>query len=161
MPIMKQSAIKGLCFGLTSGVITTLGMMVGLSSFTGSKLVVIGGILSIAIADSFSDALGLHISEESDNRKTEREVWAVTLAAFIAKLFFALTFVVPVIFLKLNLALLVSVIWGLFALIILNYFIARDQKKNVFHVIGEHVLIAIVVIIVTHYAGIWISSVFG
>ena len=53
-------------FGLTSGIITTLGLIVGLHSGTHSKLAVIGGILTIAMADAFSDALGIHVSEESE-----------------------------------------------------------------------------------------------
>jgi len=39
---MKQTLKTGLSFGLTSGTITTLGLMVGLHSGTGSKLVIIG-----------------------------------------------------------------------------------------------------------------------
>ncbi|GAI31399.1 unnamed protein product, partial [marine sediment metagenome] len=39
---MKHSIKTGFSFGLTSGIITTLGLMVGLHSSTGSKLVVIG-----------------------------------------------------------------------------------------------------------------------
>jgi len=64
----------GFSFGLTSGIITTLGLMVGLNAGTHSKLVVIGGILTIAIADAFSDALAIHISEESENRHTAKQV---------------------------------------------------------------------------------------
>ncbi|MGZ8381620.1 MAG: hypothetical protein ACXW4C_08190, partial [Nitrospira sp.] len=56
--LMKASFKTGLSFGLTSGVITTLGLMVGLHSGTHSRTVVIGGILTIAIADAMSDALG-------------------------------------------------------------------------------------------------------
>ena len=63
---MKDSLRTGICFGLTSAVITTLGLMVGLHSGTHSRLVVLGGILTIAIADAFSDALGIHMSEESE-----------------------------------------------------------------------------------------------
>ena len=65
---MNHSIKTGFSFGLTSGIITTLGLIVGLNSGTGSKLVVLGGILTIAIADAFSDALGIHISEESENK---------------------------------------------------------------------------------------------
>lgn len=53
---IKQSFKTGFSFGLTSGIITTLGLMVGLHSGTHSKLVVLGDILTIAIADAFSDA---------------------------------------------------------------------------------------------------------
>jgi len=93
---VKLSILKGISFGLTSGVITTLGMMVGLHSGTHSKLAVLGGILTIAVADAFSDALGIHISEESQNTQTTKEVWESTIATFFAKLIFALTFVIPV-----------------------------------------------------------------
>ena len=79
---MRHSLKVGLCFGLTSGIITTLGLMMGLYSGTNSKLVVIGGILVIAIADSFSDALGIHMSEESENKHTTREVWESTISTF-------------------------------------------------------------------------------
>ena len=57
--MMKESLKTGITFGLTSGVITTLGLMVGLHSGTGSRIAVIGGILTIAVADAFSDALGI------------------------------------------------------------------------------------------------------
>lgn len=72
--MVKHSLKTGLCFGLTSATITTLGLMVGLHSFSGSKVVVIGGILTIAIADAFSDALGIHISEEAENVHAKREI---------------------------------------------------------------------------------------
>ena len=58
-----HSVTVGLSFGLTSGIITTLGLMVGLYSGTHSRLAVLGGILTIAIADSFSDALGYVIGQ--------------------------------------------------------------------------------------------------
>ncbi len=93
---MKASFKTGLSFGLTSGVITTLGLMVGLHSGTHSRTVVIGGILTIAIADAMSDALGMHIAEESKNNGVVSEIWESTIATFGAKFLIALTFVVPV-----------------------------------------------------------------
>ena len=82
---MKHSLKTGLCFGLTSGVITTLGLMVDLHSFSGSKLVIIGGIFTIAIADAFSDALGLHVSEEAEDIHSDREIWESTISTFFSK----------------------------------------------------------------------------
>ena len=54
---MNHSVKTGFSFGFTSAIITTLGLMVGLNAGTHSRLVVLGGILTIAIADAFSDAL--------------------------------------------------------------------------------------------------------
>jgi len=76
---MGHSLKTGFSFGLTSGIITTLGLMVGLHSGTHSKLAVTGGILTIAIADAFSDALGIHISEESKNKRITKEIWQTTV----------------------------------------------------------------------------------
>lgn len=73
--MLKGSLKTGLSFGLTSGIITTLGLMVGLHSGTHSKLVVAGGIVTIAVADAFSDALGMHVSQESENQHSSREIW--------------------------------------------------------------------------------------
>jgi len=69
---MKNSIKKGLGFGLTSGIITTLGLMIGLYFSTKSMLAVIGGIIIIAVADSLSDSLGMHISEETNKKKFEK-----------------------------------------------------------------------------------------
>jgi len=49
---MKHQLKTGVSFGLTSGIITTLGLMVGLHSGTQSRIAVVGGILTIAIADA-------------------------------------------------------------------------------------------------------------
>ncbi|MFH1722591.1 MAG: VIT1/CCC1 transporter family protein [Candidatus Altiarchaeota archaeon] len=158
---MNHSVKTGICFGLTSGIITTLGLMVGLNSGTHSKLVVLGGILTIAIADAFSDALGIHISEESENKHTPREIWMSTFSTFFSKFLFALTFVVPVIFLELSAAIVVSIAWGLLVLGILSFYLAREQGKRPLNVVGEHITIALVVIASTHLVGGLISTTFG
>ena len=155
---MKDSLRTGISFGVVSGVITTLGLMVGLHSGTGSKLVVLGGIFTIAIADAFSDALGIHISEESENVHTPRQIWVATIATFIAKFVFALTFVVPVILLPLFAAIIVSLVWGLSVLTVLSYFMAKAKGERPWKIVGEHVLIAIVVIAITHWVGDWVAT---
>ena len=66
--------------------------MVGIHSGTRSRIAVIGAILTIAIADAFSDALGIHISEESENKHTTREIWESTISTFLSKLIFAMIF---------------------------------------------------------------------
>lgn len=158
---MNHSLKTGLSFGLTSGIITTLGLMVGLHSGTHSRLAVIGGILTIAIADAFSDALGIHVSEESENKHTPREIWESTVCTFLAKFVFALTFLVPVLVFPLGTAMLVSVAWGLSLLAIFSFYMAKEQGEKAWKVAGEHLLIAAVVIIVTHFVGDWIGWAFS
>lgn len=157
---MNHSIKTGLSFGLTSGIITTLGLMVGLEAGTNSKGIVLAGILTIAIADSFSDALGIHISEESENHHSPKEIWASTLSTFIFKFLIAITFTIPVILYDLNTAIIISIIWGLSILSALSYKLAKAQKANPWKVITEHLLIAVIVIILTHYTGNWTSEIF-
>ena len=83
---MKKSFKVGLGFGLASSVITTLGIMIGLESSTSSRLAVIGGIATIAIADAFSDALGVHIAKESEGNFSTVEIWQATLATLFSKM---------------------------------------------------------------------------
>ncbi|MCK4576598.1 hypothetical protein KAU34_09345 [candidate division WOR-3 bacterium] len=151
----------GFSFGITSGIITTLGLIVGLHSGTHSKIAVIGGILTIAIADAFSDALGIHISEESENRHTAKEIWLSTISTLLSKFIFAMTFIIPVLLFNLTTAIIVSIVWGLLILGLFSFYLAREQKTKAWKVIVEHELIAIVVIVLTHFVGYWISSLFS
>jgi len=155
---MKDSLLTGVVFGLTSAIITTLGLMVGLHSGTHSRIVVIGGILTIAIADAFSDALGIHISEEAKSTRTAKQVWGATIATFLTKFIFAMTFVVPVLIFSLSTAIIVSLLWGLSILTILSYIIARAQGEPAWKIVGEHLLIAIIVIVITQSVGEWIAT---
>jgi len=155
---MKNSLLKGSSFGLTSGVITTLGLMVGLHSGTGSEIAVLSGIITIAVADGLSDALGIHISEESENVHTDKQIWAATISTFLVKFLVALTFIIPVLLFSLSLAVIINLIWGTIILVTLSHAIARSQNKSSLVTIAEHVGIAVVVVAVTHYLGEWVST---
>lgn len=154
---MDHSLKIGFSFGVTSGIITTLGMMVGLHSGTHSQLVVVGGIVTIAVADAFSDALGIHISEEAENVHTDREVWTATLATFWAKFLCAMTFLVPILWFPLPVAIWVCVGWGLSLLALFSFVLAREQSKPPVPVMAEHLTIAVVVIFLTQFLGAWVA----
>jgi VIT1/CCC1 family predicted Fe2+/Mn2+ transporter len=151
---------SGVSFGLTSGVITTLGLMVGLRSGTGSRLAVIGGILTIAVADAFSDALGMHIAEEGRGQGEARHIWAATLSTFVTKLLVALSFAVPVLVLDLDMAVWVAVGWGMVLLAGLSWVIALANRTSPLLAMAEHVAIAGVVITVAQFLGDWVAATF-
>jgi len=145
---------------MTSATITILGLMMGLNAGTHSKLVVAGGILTIAVADAFSDALGMHMAEES-NKTDKKGVWEATIATFLTKLLFGLTFLIPIILLSLNTAIIANIAWGLFALGVLSYVIAKNEGEKPFKVIGEHIAIAVIVLIISDLLGVIIANMFG
>jgi VIT1/CCC1 family predicted Fe2+/Mn2+ transporter len=157
---MKHSLKVGFSFGITSAVITTLGLIVGLNSSTHSTLAVMGGILMIAVADAFSDSLGIHVSEESENKHTKKEIWESTFSTFFFKFIFALTFVAPFLIFELSTGVIVSIIWGMLLLGIFSFKIAKEQKRSSLDIILEHLIIAVIVIIITNYVGNFIGKVF-
>lgn len=150
---MRIQFRKGLGFGLTSGVITTLGLIVGLDASTGSRFAVISGIFAIAISDALSDALGMHISEESTYKKTRKQVWEATFSTFFFKFVFALTFVLPFLFFSVTNAVIACIAWGLFLILIYSYHIAKKTRILPQRAITEHLLITIAVVIAAYFVG--------
>jgi len=149
---------KGLSFGSTSAVITTLGMIVGLDSATSSVFTIIAGIITIAIADSLSDALGVHMAEEIDGNNTEKHIWLTTLYAFLGKFFFTMSFIIPFVLFSHKNAILASIVWGFAILLYLNYCLARKKNVSFKELIIEHFAIVVIVIVLTYIVGIWISG---
>lgn len=135
--------------------------MVGLYSGTHSKLAVLGGILTIAIADAMSDAFGMHLSEESSEHNGSSHIWESMVATFLAKLVIALTFALPVILLDLREAILVSFAWALLLLGIVSILIAGWRRESKIHAILEHWGIATAVVIISFYVGVLIDKFFG
>jgi len=156
---MKVSFRKGLGFGLTSGIITTLGLIIGLDSSTGEKTVVIAGILVIAIADALSDAAGMYSSEEAE-KKSPKKVWESSLATLAFKFIFALTFLVPVLIFQLSTAIIASVIWALFLITLFSLHIANVRNIKPQKIVFEHLAITIIVIVASYFAGKLIGIIF-
>ena len=161
MRLLPHSFEVGLSFGFTSGIITTLGLMVGLYAGTNSRLAVIGGVFTIAVADSLSDALGIHISEEAENIHSHKQVWESTFSTFISKFIFASVFIVPLLLLGLKTALILNIALGYLLLGVFSWFLARRQKAKPVKVIAEHLLVATGVIALTNWLGLLIKGIFG
>ncbi len=162
MGVLSNKGIRtGLFFGATSGVITTLGLIAGLNAGTHSMAAVLGGIFVIAVADSMSDALGIHLAEEADPNATAEHIWAATVSTFFNKLIFALSFAVPLLLLPLDQAVIASVVWGMLVITVLSYFIARAQKASPAAIIAEHLGIALLVVVLSHLIGLWVGRTFS
>ena len=135
--------------------------MVGLHSSTESKFVIIGGILTIAIADAFAESMGIHVATETENRKTKKEVWESTFCTFIFKFIFSVMFIIPVILFCLHQAILISILIGFYLIIMLSIAIARERNVEPWKVVLEHVLISIIVIFLAHFAGELIAHLYA
>lgn len=158
MRLLAHSLTVGISFGVTSGIITTIGLLVGLSAGTNSRTAVLAGILTIAVADSLSDALGIHISEESEAVHTSREVWGATAATLVSKLVMALTFLIPVLLLPLDVAVVVAVLWGAVSLTVLTIYMSRRQGIDPKPIALEHLGVATLVVVAAHLLGLGVAG---
>jgi VIT1/CCC1 family predicted Fe2+/Mn2+ transporter len=143
--MMKVSFKKGLSYGTTSGVITSLGLLIGLYSTSASRELILAGLLTIAFADAFSDGLGIHISEESENKRSAQSIWEATFSTILAKMIVGVSFILPVIFFPLSVAVIIDIIWAILSLSILSYKISKQNNENPSLVLAEHLGIALLV----------------
>lgn len=129
-------------FGVTSAIMTSLAIVIGLSGATGN-ITIITALLIIAIADNISDSFGIHIYQES-KCINPKEVKTTTANNFIARMLITFVFILFVIYMPINLAIIFSIIFGITILIILSYLISKSQKISPYHSVTRHLTLAII-----------------
>lgn len=163
MVLVKKSYKTGISFGLVSGVLTTLGLLIGLGVGTQSKEVIIGGILTIAVADALSDAFGVHLSQESSGENSKKQVWESTISTLLSKFLLALTFLIPVLIFDTKTARIIDIIWGFVVITLISFLssiLNRVEKKELISAVLEHVLLFIFTITLSYLIGTFIDKKF-
>lgn len=158
--IIEALNTAGVGFGITSGVITTLGLITGVYASTGSRLAIIGSLVTVAVADSCSDAVGIHTEEEIDKDSKPQKMWKTTIVTLVTKSIIALTFIIPFYMWSIQISVWISLVWGTFLLIVFSYAVARYRRDKAWRSILKHISIAIIVIVITFYIGIWVHKTF-
>jgi hypothetical protein len=158
---MRESVKAGMGFGVTSGVLTTIGLMAGLYAGSHSATIIIGGVLTIAVADALSDSFGMHISQEARKKHSPKNVWSAALSTFLTKLVIASSFIAPLIFFALEEAVLAAVAWGIALLSAESYFIAKQGAEGPAKIILGHIALAAVVVAASYLIGSWAGAAFA
>jgi hypothetical protein len=137
----------GNIFGMISGVITGLGLIYGLYGANISKKPIIIGLLSIAISDSISDALGIYYG----TNENKNEAFLALFSKFIIPVIMAMNFYL---FNKKN-AVIINTI---FSFIILTY-VNFKMENNTFNIeILYNLILTSIIIFIVYYAGIYINK---
>jgi len=155
----EEKEITNYVFGGTSAIITSLALIIGLNASANSQVAIIGSLLVIALADNISDSLGIHIYQESQGVKAKK-VWLGTAANFFTRLLVSAGFIAIVTIFPPGLATYVAIIYGLTTLAVFSYFIAASRKRNPLFSVLEHLLIAVIVVIVSKLVGNFIVTAF-
>ena len=101
---------KGQLFGIISGTITTLGVIIGLWQTYPDVWIIIAGIVSIAFSDSFSDGLAMYFSQLTTSKKDVAMTVGFKTTSY--KILVTLSYVIPFIFLNVRTAIIVDILWG-------------------------------------------------
>lgn len=148
-------------FGATSGVLTALGLLLGVNSATPELLPVIASILAIGIADSYSDSYAMYSSKVSERGVTHKTAMRYAVSTFLGKLFFSFSFIFPLILFKLPTAVLVSLVWGLSVLALVTIEHAIVTQKPMFRHLFNRLLPAVVALVVCNYVPGAIATLLG
>ena len=155
--LIPNSLRQGLFFGLNSGVLTTLGVICGLVQADISKYILIISVLSLAIADSTSEAYGLYVSKKAeivDDHSNNPLLSSISL--YVMKFVIVASFLLPLLFTN-NLWLYKSMIWpitwGATLLLFLDFNLSTIRKENILNYLVPHVVLVFLIVVSTKYFG--------
>lgn len=144
-------------FGSTAAIITNISLIVGLGTAQNARGAILGGLLTIALADNISDSLGIHMYKEAEGTGPGL-TWLATVLNFAARLAISASFIALVLLLPPGQASAAAVAWGLALLVVLSYLIARQNGVNPLKETAKHLAVAVAVIIASRLVGGWIAS---
>jgi VIT1/CCC1 family predicted Fe2+/Mn2+ transporter len=147
-------------FGATAAIATSLAIIAGLDAFSNAKPGIIGALLVIGLADNISDSLGIHIYQESACTKPGKDSAVHTVTNFLTRLMLTLVFIGIVYFVPISYAAIVAAVFGLGILSVMSYLIALNQRVSPYKVILQHGGITVIVLLVSHFIGIFIKVLF-
>ncbi len=148
---------RKISYGGTAAVVTSAALISGLSAAGATRPVVVSALLIAAIADNLTDALSIHIFQESEHL-AKREALAGTVTNFLARLLLCSSFIPLVWIFPPSYVQTAGVVWGMSLLSVLTYFVARERRANVVAEILKHLVVAMAVITISRTAGHWISE---
>ncbi len=146
----QKDRLSHFSFGAVSAVLTCLALITSFDTSVKSKMMLVGSLCIIALADNISDTLGIHIYKEGE-RSSFRDVWKMTLSNFGTRLGVILIFIVFVLALPPTIAVVCSIVYGFLILATISYLVAKKRHVAPQKIIIEHIFIATMVLILSKY----------
>jgi vacuolar iron transporter family protein len=149
--------VKRFAFGATAAVMTSMALIVGLGTANTGKASIIAGLLIIGVADNLSDALGIHIHEESEV-EGKTEAFGLAVSNYITRFLVVCSFILIVLLLSPGAAHWVGMVWGVVLLSMMTYFIAQARAANPAREIAIHLVVAATIVALSQGIGYLIKS---
>ncbi len=149
----KGSGVQGITYGVMDGVLTCLGVIMGLSA-AGNKFFLLLAVLAVGLADAMADSAAFHVGQETETHHRKKEIRKSTVLTFIGVFGGFLVLGIPILFLELSTAILVSGAMGMAILAGLGYTVASiNPKHKKSRLMWEYVAMGIFVSVVTYFVG--------
>jgi VIT1/CCC1 family predicted Fe2+/Mn2+ transporter len=148
-PAIKLSRFS---FGSTSGIVTSVGLIVGFGAATLSRPALVSGLLIVALADNVTDSLSIHVYQESEQFEG-RSAFRATLTNFVSRVVVAASFVALVIGVPAAFLPAASMAWGSVLLGSLTWALARARHVSPMGEILKHLVVAVVVVLLSRTIG--------
>lgn len=149
--MVSDSLRQGLFFGFNSGIITSLGVLAGLSGVVNSPKIIIVTLISLALSDGLSEAYSLYFSIKS-KKETNDDTKAVNAlkGVVLSKVAVTLSFLLPLIFvkdLKMYKNMSFPIIWGIVLLLFIDFNLIKDKDEQIQKYLIPQVCIIVFLII--------------
>lgn len=162
MDIINKDARQGVFFGINSGIITTVGLIAGISQTTTNPLFIVISVLSIAISDGVGEAYGIFLSKKAENTNDNSYGPMISLVSlFLAKFITVVLFLFPLLFywnLKYYKNLVWPLLWSIFMLTIIDYKLSKMRDEKIHKFLIPHYILLAIVVIITKYIGILLKQ---
>lgn len=150
---LSASLRQGMSFGLNSGVITTMGVLAGLSQATDNPMIIIITILSLAISDGIGEGYGIYISKKAENPNDKSsDPMNSFISLLVVKFIICMSFLFPLLFSQ-DLTYFKNLIWplswGLLLLLILDYQLSKIRKEKIQKYFVPHTILVLFVVAAT------------
>ncbi len=152
--VFKTSRIS---YGGTAAIVTSTALINGLSAADATRSIIISALLIAAIADNLTDALSVHIFQESE-QLDQTDAFRGTITNFFTRLFLCISFVLLVWLFPRAYATTVATLWGALLLATLTYLVARERKVKPLPEVLKHMLVAAAVSTASMMIGHWIGE---
>ena len=144
-------------FGGTAAVVTSMALISGLSAADVTKPIIVSALLIAAFADNLTDALSIHIFQESE-QLDQKNAFNGTITNFVTRLLLSISFVLLVVLFPPEHVAKVSILWGMLLLVILTYLVARERKVKPLREVVKYLLVASAVVTISTLIPNWIGA---
>ena len=155
--LLNNDTRQGAFFGINSGILTTVGVIAGISQTTTNPMYVVISVISLAISDCVGEAYGMYLSKKAEQiQKDDKGPLYSLISVFVAKFLVVILFLLPLLFywnLKYYKNLIWPIVYSLVVLVSIDYKLAEMRNESKVKYITIHLILLFIVVCSTKLIG--------